>query len=136
MEILNKLLHNTIFAKIYGTCRYCNLINTFWKALALPVLQFNVGPTLHDLIIIDDVYIALGLDYTTVNKLAKGSLRRISCISKAWFPYGRNGRKDWVAIFLISRNTTFYNWKYAEWLRLENTYDLTIVYTCKPHIYS
>jgi hypothetical protein len=28
-------------------------------------------------------------------------------IRKAWFPYGHNGRKDCVTIFLISRNTTF-----------------------------
>jgi hypothetical protein len=39
------------------------------------------------------------------------------------FHTDRNGRKDWVTIFLINRNTIFYNWKYAEY-----AYDLYVVY--------
>jgi hypothetical protein len=33
-------------------------------------------------------------------------------LPKAWFPYGRNGRKDWVTIFLNSWNATD---TFAEW---------------------
>jgi hypothetical protein len=30
--------------------------------------------------------------------------------------------------FSSAEITTFYNWNYAEWLELENTYDLYVVY--------
>jgi hypothetical protein len=46
-----------------------------------------------------------------IDKSEQSANSRLDLI--AWFPYDC---KDWVTIFLISWNTTFYNWKYAEWL--------------------
>jgi hypothetical protein len=84
------------------------IVTTCWQACYKPVANTSCWQVVRFLCVYSNTQFLQLQKYFWSCKYKLLELRVLIYIfaSNAWFPYGRNGRKDWVTIFLISRNTT------------------------------